>query len=65
MAAVESLGAIYGSDAELAEAPGAGSYGVLDAIARRVLLSGGEALVERQGDPPDGAAVAAILRYAP
>lgn len=47
-----------------AEAPAADSYGVLDEIARRVLLSGGEVLAVRQQDLPDGAAVAAILRYA-
>ena len=47
-----------------ADAPGADSYGVLDEIARRVLLSGGEVLGVRQGDLPEGAPVAAILRYA-
>jgi hypothetical protein len=47
-----------------AEAPGADSYGVYDEIARRVLLSGGEVLGVRQADLPEGAAVAAILRYA-
>jgi hypothetical protein len=43
---------------------GADSYGVLDEIARRVLLSGGEVLAVRQETLPEGAAVAAILRYA-
>ncbi len=47
-----------------AEASGAESYGVLDEIARRVLLAGGEVLGVRQDDIPDGAPVAAILRYA-
>ena len=47
-----------------AEAPGADSYGLLDEIARRVLLSGGEVLAVRPEDIPEGAAVAAILRYA-
>jgi hypothetical protein len=37
---------------------------VLDEIARRVLLSGGEVLGVRQGDLPEAAPVAAILRYA-
>jgi hypothetical protein len=47
-----------------AGAPGAGSYGVFDEIARRVLLSGGEVLSVRKEGLPDGAPVAAIFRYA-
>jgi hypothetical protein len=39
------------------------SYGVVDEIARRVLLSGGEALAVRGSDVPGGGTVAAILRY--
>jgi hypothetical protein len=48
---------------EEAEAAGAGSYGILDEIARRVLLAGGEVLAVRQEDLPDASPVAAILRY--
>ena len=40
------------------------SYGVVDEIARRVLLSGGRVLAVRAPDVPGGGAVAAILRYA-
>jgi Bacterial archaeo-eukaryotic release factor family 11 len=42
----------------------ASSYGVVDEIARRVVLSGGRVLAVRRHDVPEGAAVAAILRYA-
>jgi hypothetical protein len=41
----------------------AASYGVLDEIARRVLLSGGRVLAVRRPDVPGGGPVAAILRY--
>ena len=41
------------------------NYGVVDEIARRVWLTGGTVLAVRREDIPDGAAVAAILRYAP
>jgi hypothetical protein len=41
----------------------AASYGVIDEIARRVLLSGGRVLAVRGDDVPDGGPVAAILRY--
>ncbi len=59
-------GRIDETDGRLEEngAPGAGSYGVLDEIARRVLLSGGEVLAVRQEDLPEGSPVAAIFRYA-
>jgi release factor family 11 len=40
------------------------SYGVVDEIARRVLLSGGRVLAVRRPDVPGGGPVAAILRYA-
>jgi Bacterial archaeo-eukaryotic release factor family 11 len=40
------------------------SYGVVDEIARRVLLSGGRVLAVRAPDVPGGGPVAAILRYA-
>jgi Bacterial archaeo-eukaryotic release factor family 11 len=41
----------------------AGSYGVVDEIARRVLLSGGRVLAVRRPEVPGGGPVAAILRY--
>jgi Bacterial archaeo-eukaryotic release factor family 11/GvpH len=40
------------------------SYGVVDEIVRRVLLSGGRVLALRTPDVPDGGPLAAILRYA-
>ena len=40
------------------------SYGVIDEIAGRTILAGGKVLAVRRADMPDGAAVAAILRYA-
>ena len=46
------------------EADDAANYGVIDEIARRVLLSGGRVLAVRHGDVPGGAPAAAILRYA-
>jgi hypothetical protein len=39
------------------------SYGVLDEIARRVLLSGGRVVAVRSPDVPGGGPIAAILRY--
>jgi hypothetical protein len=39
------------------------SYGVVDEIVRRVLLSGGRVLAVRSADVPGGGPVAAILRY--
>ena len=39
------------------------AYGVVDEIARRVLLSGGRVLAVRRADIPDESSVAAILRY--
>lgn len=47
----------------LATKPGAASYGVIDEVTGRVILSGGKVLAVRREDMPDGAAVAAILRY--
>jgi hypothetical protein len=47
----------------LATTPGAGCYGVIDEIAGRAILAGGKVLAVRRADMPDGAAVAAILRY--
>jgi hypothetical protein len=40
------------------------SYGIVDEIARRVLLHGGRVLAVRAEDVPGGGPVAAILRYA-
>jgi hypothetical protein len=42
----------------------ASSYGVVDEIARRVLLTDGRVLAVRRADIPEGGSVAAILRYA-
>jgi hypothetical protein len=42
----------------------AASYGVVDEITRRALLSGSRALAVRGDDVPGGGPVAAILRYA-
>ncbi len=47
----------------LATKPGAASYGVIDEITGKVVLAGGKVLAVRRADMPDGAAVAAILRY--
>jgi hypothetical protein len=41
------------------------NYGVVDEIARRVLLNGGRVLAVRRDDIPGEGSVAAILRYAP
>lgn len=49
---------------EYADADDAVSYGVVDEIARRALLSGGRVLAVRGPDVPGGGPVAAILRYA-
>jgi hypothetical protein len=47
-----------------AEAASADSYGVIDEIAGRVLLSGGAVVGARAGDLPGDTGLAAILRYA-
>lgn len=47
----------------LDEADDAVNYGVLDEIARRVLLARGRVLAVRREDVPGGGPVAAILRY--
>jgi hypothetical protein len=41
----------------------AACYGIVDEIARQVLLSGGRVLAVRAADVPHGGPVAAILRY--
>jgi release factor family 11 len=47
----------------LSERDDAASYGVVDEIARRVLLTGGRVLAVRHEDLPDDSPVAAILRH--
>ena len=47
----------------IATKPGALSYGVIDEIAARAILAGAKVLAVRSADMPDGAPVAAILRY--
>jgi hypothetical protein len=47
-----------------AESASAESYGVIDEIAGRVLLSGGTVLGARAGDLPGDTGLAALLRYA-
>jgi hypothetical protein len=54
----ETDGSVAFADRESAD-----SYGVVDEIARRVLLSGGRVLSVRAADLPAGAPLAAILRY--
>src|SRR5262245_30267992 len=46
-----------------AEAPGPASYGVIDEIAGRALLTGARVLAVRRADMPGSASLAAILRY--
>lgn len=48
----------------LGTAGDAHDYGVLDEVARRTFLNGGRVLAVRRPDIPDGAQLAAILRYA-
>ncbi len=47
-----------------ADGPSAGTYGVVDEIAGRVLASGGRVLAVRRDEIPEKAALAAVLRYA-
>ena len=56
----EETGAVSFDDADDAI-----NYGVVDEIARRVWLNGGNVLAVRRDDIPGGGSVAAILRYAP
>ncbi|WP_285661882.1 hypothetical protein [Actinorhabdospora filicis] len=48
-----------------AEVDDAVAYGIVDEIARRVLLAGGNVVAVRREDVPEKGDVAAILRYAP
>jgi hypothetical protein len=54
----EETGAVSFDDTE-----NAGNYGIVDEIARRVLLTGGRVLAVRRDDVPGEGSVAAILRY--
>ena len=56
---IDELGAVT-----FDEADDAINYGVLDEIARRVILAGGDVLAVRSGDIPGGGAAAALLRFA-
>ena len=46
-----------------AERAGPESYGIVDEIADRVILAGGELLAVRTADIPEGKSLAAVLRY--
>ena len=46
-----------------ADRPGRDSYGVVDEIAGRALVAGARVLGVRKPDIPDGASLAAVLRY--
>ncbi|MBA3326250.1 MAG: hypothetical protein H0T41_13595 [Rhodobacteraceae bacterium] len=46
-----------------ADAPSAGTYGVVDEIASRALRSGARIIAARKSDVPGGGELAAILRY--
>jgi hypothetical protein len=48
---------------ELAAGPSSTSYGVVDEIAGRALLTGARVLGVRREDIPGGGSLAAILRY--
>ncbi len=54
----ESTGSVTFADGE-----GAQSYGIVDEIARRTWLAGGQVLAVRRQDIPDAGDVAAILRW--
>jgi hypothetical protein len=62
----EVLPGTVGDDGEitLAAGPSAASYGVVDEIAGRALLTGARVLGVRREDIPGGGSLAAILRYA-
>lgn len=51
-------------EVSFADEAGAGSYGIVDEIAGRVLLSGGTVIGVRGDEIPGGGALAGILRYA-
>ena len=55
---IDDIGAV-----SLADAEGAGNYGVTDEIARRVLLAGGRVLAVRAEDIPQGGPLAGLLRF--
>jgi hypothetical protein len=62
----EVLPGTMGEDGEvtLATGPSSASYGVVDEIAGRALLTGARVLGVRRQDIPGGGSLAAILRYA-
>ncbi len=62
----EVLPGTVGEDGEvtMASGPSAASYGVVDEIAGRALLTGARVLGVRREDIPGGGSLAAILRYA-
>jgi hypothetical protein len=62
----EVLPGTVGEDGEvtLATGPSSASYGVVDEIAGRALLTGARVLGVRRQDIPGGGSLAAILRYA-
>ena len=51
------------AEVQATDVPEDDTYGVVDEIARRVLLAGGEVLAVRSTDIPGGGPAAAILRY--
>lgn len=55
---IDEAGAVTFDDTDDAD-----NYGLLDEIARRVLLAGGEVLALRADDIPDGGPAAGILRF--
>jgi hypothetical protein len=46
-----------------ADGPGAETYGLIDEITGRALLSGARIVAARRADIPGGGSLAAILRY--
>jgi hypothetical protein len=54
----ETTGAVTFAESDTPE-----NYGVVDEIARRVLLAGGTVLSVRQADIPEAASLAAVFRY--
>ena len=55
---IDADGKVTFADAETAE-----NYGLVDEVARRVILNGGRVMAVRSGEVPGGRSVGAILRY--
>lgn len=55
---IDEAGRVTFADAETAS-----SYGLVDEVARRVILNGGRVVAVRTGEVPGGRSVGAILRY--